>query len=243
MQGGGTRATNIAAQLAFWKPDIVGLSEIRGTKPSQTIASALHEMGLTHQITTVNPDTPNQYGLLLASRFPFRKHDDVGPLQDRQRWIHIDLIEPAPMHLMIMHIPNRDEGSKYDCHDWVIGQFSRFAHLNAIAMGDTNTGKAGIDEEATFFNHRETAWFDRILQTSWLDVWRHRNPERQEYTWRTSAGIGFRLDQLFATTQIVSAITDIEYRWGNTEYESDNRKLSDHAAIVADLDPEKFPIS
>jgi hypothetical protein len=46
--GGGKRSPQIIAQLRVWNPDIVGLSEFRGTEPSHLIASALTEMGLTH---------------------------------------------------------------------------------------------------------------------------------------------------------------------------------------------------
>lgn len=147
MQGGGTRAEGIIDQLAAWSADIVGLSEVRGTKPSQTIGAALHDMGLVHQVTTVDPDAPNRYGLLLASRLPFRQHVADGPLHDLQRWIHVELACQIPLHLMVMHIPNRGEGPKYECHDWIVEQMEQLQAAPAIAVGDTNAGVAGIDHE------------------------------------------------------------------------------------------------
>ncbi len=39
LQGGGTRAERIAQQTASWQPDVVGLSEFRGTKPADGCTS------------------------------------------------------------------------------------------------------------------------------------------------------------------------------------------------------------
>ena len=174
MQGGGKRADGIISQLWKWNPDIVGLSEVRGTEPSQRISAALHDMGLVHQVTTVNPIAPVRYGLLLALCIPFRQHAAEGPLHDVQRWIHVELTLPIQLHVMLMHIPNRDEGSEYDCHDWVVQHFDQNRDTLAIAMGDTNTGAAGIDDESPYFNERETTWFERIAEAQWQDVWRRR---------------------------------------------------------------------
>ena len=58
--GGGKRYPEIIAHLRAWQPDAVGLSEFRGTAPSQSIASALAEMGLAHQHSTVDVSGPNR---------------------------------------------------------------------------------------------------------------------------------------------------------------------------------------
>ena len=56
LAGGGKRAASIAEQLERWRPSVVVLCEYRGTPPSQTLASRLSQMGLTHQRSTASAD-------------------------------------------------------------------------------------------------------------------------------------------------------------------------------------------
>jgi exodeoxyribonuclease-3 len=233
-QGGGKRAKGIMGQLRRWSPDVVGLSEFRGTPPSQQISTGLKEMGLTHQVTTVDSKQPGSNGLLLASRFPIQQIAGKGPLHSLGRWIHVEINEPLPMHVITMHVPNRSEGPKYECHAWIVEFFQRHRMQSAMAMGDTNTGMIDLDEESRFFNRRESDWFGQISEAGWIDVWRDRNPSRREFTWRSSHGNGFRLDQLFASHAIERLVSSVEYDWGNPP--ADVRQLSDHAAIVIDVE-------
>ncbi|MGH7335486.1 MAG: endonuclease/exonuclease/phosphatase family protein, partial [Candidatus Rokuibacteriota bacterium] len=50
--GGGQRAEAIARQLRRWVPDVVALSEFRGTAASGIVAAALADDGLGHQLNT-----------------------------------------------------------------------------------------------------------------------------------------------------------------------------------------------
>ena len=50
------RAGRIARQIARWAPDVVALSEFRATPPSLALAGALARQGLSHQLTTANPE-------------------------------------------------------------------------------------------------------------------------------------------------------------------------------------------
>ncbi len=232
LQGGGTRAERIAEQIATWQPDIVGLSEFRGTKPSQRIANALADSGLIHQATTVNPDKPNEYRLLLESRYPFEQQPVQGLLHETGRWLHVRLPLPLPLDVIVLHIPTRDAGNKYQFQDAVIAEFQSLRNREVVAFGDTNTGEPGLDEDAKFFNAREADWFAQVRTSGWLDVWRHRNPDARKFTWYWNNKNGFRIDQVFATTSLEPRLSSVQYEWGKIG----DVNLSDHAAVLFDVE-------
>ena len=235
LHGGGKRAPQIIDQLERWNPDIVGLTEFCGTQPSQEIASALTELGLVHQESTVSPDSPKRNSLLLASRWPLEAHEPQD-IPDPRSWLHVSVESANPLSLVLFCVPNRDKnGTSYQFHDAVVDLLRPLAGTRTLAFGDTNTGVPGIDEEARFFNEREGKWFKTLADTGWTDLWRDRNPDAREFTWYNHAsGAGFRLDQLFSTGMTDQIVRDVRYDWG-TPPVGKLRGPSDHAAIVIDL--------
>lgn len=233
--GGGTRAADIIAQIKRWQPDVVALSEFRGTAPSTQIRNALCDMNLAFQVSTVNDALSTTNGLLFASRFGFATQRGSGLLQESRRWLQINLKTPAALTLIALHVPNRDTGRKYDFHAEVVNALRPLSGCDALAFGDTNTGAAGIDEARKFFNKKETGWFARLQEVGWIDVWRKRNPDRREYTWYGPKGTGFRLDQVFAPTAFESRIRNTVHDWRQAE-DSRRGPESDHAAIIIDVD-------
>lgn len=106
--GGGKRADQIIRQIDSWEPDVVGLSEFRGTKPSQFIAEALASAGLQHQATTTNKRKLDENRLLLASRFPFELQNAAGILNETGRWLQARFNQPITIDVIVMHVPNRN---------------------------------------------------------------------------------------------------------------------------------------
>ncbi|MHB8970038.1 MAG: exonuclease/endonuclease/phosphatase family protein [Pirellulaceae bacterium] len=189
--GGGKRVPQIIEQLRVWNADTVGLAEFRGTVPSQAIASELVDMGLTHQHSTVDVNSPNIDRLLLASRRPLAVHEPNG-MPDRGRWIHATLDGDFPLSFVLLWVPNRDKtGIKYQFHNATVASLRTLAGNAVLAFGDTNTGAPGMDDEAPFFNAKEGQWYTNLANAGWVDLWRHRNPDRREYTWHNhSSGAG-----------------------------------------------------
>src|SRR5262245_40922504 len=86
--GGGLRTAAIADQLARWAPDVVALSEFRGTPPSSALARAVAERGLAHQLCTASAGSPRVNALLVASRWPIaRVRLRSAPAGDPGRWL------------------------------------------------------------------------------------------------------------------------------------------------------------
>ncbi len=234
--GGGVRREGIRQQLLDWKPDIIALSEFRATDASQWIANQLKTNGFPHQRTTTDLDAPSVNSLLIASRKPLRQIRTKNQPSNERRWLHVNVAHDTPIALMAMHIPNRSSGLKYPFLDSVVEVIKHWRGPPAVIIGDTNSGCIGIDEESPAFNTIEDKWIKTINQLNWRDTFRLCHHDRREYTWYSPNGRnGFRLDQAFLHPTLQNKVTLFEHRWGgmpNTKREI----LSDHAAIVLDLD-------
>jgi len=115
----------------------------------------LRRLGLVHQIDTVAANDPGRNALLMASRFPLEPAGCEPVLPELRRWIAVDVQSPRPFLLAGIHVPNRNSGSKYQFHDAVVRELGRSRAGMGLAVGDTNTGRKGVDEETAFFSDQE----------------------------------------------------------------------------------------
>ncbi len=234
--GGGRRIGGIAAQLRRWQPDIVALSEFRGTPPSQELSSLLRSQGLTHQRSTVDKDRYASNCLLLASRWPLRLARLTGRQPEASRWLVAAVGAPQPFTLAAMHVPNQVSGRKYPFLDAVLALARRWRRGPAMFIGDTNSGRMGIDEESPAFTQREEDWIDGMEGIGWPDAFRLLHPRKRAYTWYSpNAGNGFRLDQAFANRELLPRLRRVRYLWGTVGSSARRDALSDHAALIVDL--------
>lgn len=234
--GGGVRAEAISRQLALWQADIIALSEFRATPPSQSIALALHDIGLVYQRSTASRQLPARNALLLASRWPLRQLRLARAPDNPQRWLHVNVAAPQPFALMAVHIPNRSTGLKYPFMASVSELVRHWRGPQAMIIGDTNSGRIGIDEESSAFNQIEDQWLLQ-LDKQWRDGFRLLHGNTPEYTWYSPNGRnGFRLDQAFVHPLLCQRLRSVSHRWGGYNGEGRLEQLSDHAALVVDFD-------
>jgi exonuclease III len=234
--GGGERVGAIARQLVRWAPDVVVLSEFRATPPSLALAAALAERGLSHQLTTADPRQHAMNALLVAARWPLRRvRLRPAPLEPG-RWLLATLDAPLPLTLGAMHVPNRVSGRKYPFLDAVLTCAQRWRRGPALLIGDTNSGRRGLDEEVPVFSPREEGWIDGLAGCGWIDAFRHLRADARAYTWYSPNGRnGFRIDQAFVNTALLAHLKDAAYLWGGATRRRRRDALSDHAALVVDL--------
>jgi exonuclease III len=232
--GGGMRARRIAARLIGWAPDVVALCEYRGTPPSVAVSSALAACGLSHQATTA---TGPANGLLLASRWPLRRRRGrQEPGAEPGRWLLADIAAPSPLTVGVMHVPNRVTGRKDAFYAEVLGMLHRGRRGPAVLLGDTNSGRPGLDEEVPVFGPREVAWLDAIERLGWVDTFRHLRGTERAFTWYSPNGRnGFRLDQAFVNRALLPRVKGIAHDWGHRRWPARGLGLSDHAAVLLDL--------
>ncbi len=240
--GGGRRVDEIARQLHDWQPDIVVLSEFRGTPSSQQLAASIAAMGLDYQQMTVDSAKLAANALLVASRFPLQRLYLPTPPTPPTRWLLAHIAAPQPLTLGAMHIPNYVTKQKYPYFERVLhltDQWARKLHFGpGLLIGDTNTGMPGLDEEVPCFNHTEQEWLEALDARGWVDVFRHLKGDERFYTWYSpNGGNGFRLDEAFPNQALLSRLQDMRYEWGVSLENPDRRDaLSDHAAIILDLE-------
>jgi len=233
--GGGERVARISRYLQQWAPDAVVLSEFRATPPSLELARSLAAQGLTHQCTSASRRTPSANALLVAARWP------VSPLRLRAqprepgRWLLASVNAPRPLLLGAMHVPNRVTGRKYLFLDSVLACAKRWRLGPALFLGDTNSGRRGLDEEVPAFSAREEGWIDSLAGCGWLDAFRHLRAEARAYTWYSPNGRnGFRIDQAFVNAALLERLRDAAYVWAGTR-RGRKGSPSDHAALLVDF--------
>jgi len=233
--GGGVRVPAIARQLRRWAPDVVALSEFRATPPSGLLRAALAEGGLVHQLTTADPRRPALNALLVAARWPLvRIRLTAAPLE-RARWLAVSVASPLPLVLGALHVPNRVSGRKYPFLDAVLACARGWRRGPALFVGDTNSGRRGLDEQVPAFNVREEGWVDALHGCGWLDAFRHLRAEARAYTWYSPNGRnGFRIDQAFVNAALLERLRDAAYVWAGTR-RGRKGSPSDHAALLVDF--------
>lgn len=233
--GAGVRAAAIARQLRAWEADAVALAEFRGTPPSGALARELAALGLPYQWTTADPARPCINSLLLASRWPVRRLRLPTAPAEPCRWLLARILAPEPLALGVMHVPNRIGGRKYPYLDAVLATARRRWAGPALLVGDTNSGRIGLDEEVPAFNRIEDGWMRGLDEAGWTDAYRHLRGRSRAYTWYSpNGGNGFRIDQAFLNPALRDRLRTFRYDWGRRARIT-GRPASDHAAMVLDF--------
>ena len=232
--GGGVRAAAIARQIAAWEADAVALAEFRGTPPSGELARDLARLGLPYQWTTADPARPASTG----SCWPRagRCAGSGSPARPASRaagcW---PASSPEPLALGVMHVPNRVGGRKYPFLDAVLTTARARWATPALLVGDTNSGRIGLDEQVPAFNRIEDGWMRELDEAGWTDAYRHLRGAARAYTWYSpNGGNGFRIDQAFLNRALQPRLRRFRYDWGRRSRLT-GRPASDHAAMVLDL--------
>jgi len=236
--GGGRRVDLIAAQIERWGADVVALSEFRATPPSNVLKQRLEEQGLTFQLSTVKGCVPASNRVLLASRWPLTGIRLPAAAVAPGRWCAAQVGAPRLFAIGAMHVPNRVSGHKDLFHAAVLNLAQSWRRGPALLVGDTNSGRIGLDEEVPCFNKREDGWLNALEQAAWCDGFRRLHGDERVYTWYSPNGRnGFRLDQAFINRLLLPRLVDTRYEWALCADGRDRRDtVSDHAALIVDLE-------
>jgi len=236
--GGGKRIQGIFDQLLAWQPDVIGLSEFRGTPASQQLAAWLTDAGWPHQLQTIDPKKRATNSLLLASKFPIEPIELTHAPDEPRRWLLVR-VQAKPAFVMgLTHVLNYTTKRKYPMLNAILDVLDKWDLGPALFGGDTNCGRHDLDEEnenGPVFR-KEHDWMLAVDERDWADAWRHLHGDARAYTWYSHRNNGFRLDQAFVNPELLPALKTIQYRWGHDPNQPNRRDaLSDHAAIVLEL--------
>jgi len=137
--------------------------------------------------------------------------------------------QAAKFEFMDVFVDHLDELSRRDgqvllCGDWNI------AHQEI----DLKNWKGNLKNSG--FLPEERAWMSRLLETGWVDVYRHLHPDEKEaaYTWWSNRGqawaknVGWRIDYHIASSALAhSARHASVYK---------DERFSDHAPLTVEYD-------
>lgn len=242
--GGGQRAVGILAQLLDWQPATIGLCEFRGTDASQWLSAELRSAGYCHQISSVDHKKPAKNALLLASRDPLQAIVAPAMPRNRERWLLARLHSNPALTIGLMHVPNYTSPKlKYPFLNAVLKMMAAWELGPGLLLGDTNCGKRDLDEEKPQGSRfkREHNWMVGIEKRGWVDGFRLLHGDRREYTWFSHRNNGFRLDQAYSCPRLTPAVKRLRHVWGHNPDQPDRREgLSDHAALILDLDTRQI---
>lgn len=240
--GGGRRAAGILAQLLAWRPNTIGLCEFRGTDASQWLAAELCSAGYRHQLSTVDRKKPARNALLLASRNPLEAI--TAPAMPRERWLLARVQSNPALTVGLMHVPNYTSPKlKYPYLNAVLRMIAAWELGPGLLLGDTNCGKRDLDEEKPQGSRfrREHDWMVGIGGRGWSDGFRHLHGDRREYTWYSHRNNGYRLDQAYTCPQLTPTVKRLRHAWGlDPDRPARRDGLSDHAALILDLDTRRL---
>ena len=223
-------------RFAQWGPDLVALSEFRGTQPSLELACGLRDQGLIHQRLTTVAKHPAMNALCLASKWPLRVVRTPAVVQDPQRWLHVNVAAPVPFSVILVHVPNRVTGRKFVFLNQITQTVSQWRTRPALVIGDTNSGRIDIDEQNPTFIDAEDQWLQQMGNLGWLDAYRHRHGKRRAYSWYSPNGNnGFRLDQAFVNPTLIGRLSHVSYQWAGAT-RARRSVLSDHASLHVHFD-------
>ena len=228
MHGGGRRAPKIVERIRNGRPDLIILTEFRGTPPSREIAARIKEMGLSQQLKTTSESHPARNALLLASRWPLKRIHWRRPPEPKERRLLAHVRAPTPITIAAVHVPNRVSGIKYPFLDALCDLTCRWRGGGALLAGDFNTGRIGEDESVKCFNRREDNFMTAMSKAGWADAYRSAHGQKRAYTWRAPGGGGsFRLDHAFINRHAHGRLLGARIDWPP----GDPRPPSDHAAL------------
>ena len=233
--GGGSRAVGIIEQLLEWNPDIIALAEFRGTAPSQSIAQRLFDNGYEYQVSAVNADEPTWNAVFLASRFKL-KHVAL-PLPEVPYgdlyWLLAKVEAMQPFHVGVVHAPWSIYLGRLEYYAALLNVTREWQLGRGLIIGDTNAGISGLDEETENSVEYNETFMKPMRSLGWHDIYRRFFPDANTPTWNSPYGNGYRLDQAFVNAELQARVTSCDYDWGKNV---DKGELSDHAAILLDLD-------
>src|SRR6516165_9805468 len=130
----------------------------------------------------------------------------------------------VPAHRSLYAEPPRE--SPY--WEALIATLSSQSTNRALAIGDFNTCRPYLDEAGAI--DATAHYMDAIEQIGFRDLWRHRYPDRREYSWFGTRSNRFRIDHAFLSQELVACAGTVHY-----SHEERIAGLSDHSPLILEL--------
>jgi len=229
------RATNQGEWLRKRPEDIFILSEAKRSEG----CAFLERYFQTYGYHVLFPDSEaKEYGTMMVSKYPlkkslFSKHIDFLPSRVAGAILSLP---SGTLEIIGVYVPSRDASPEK------IMRKKRFLENMTRALktapksefrifcGDFNVLEPDHVPHYSFFEEWEYSFYRSLADHQLKDAFRHINPSLQEYSWVGRTGDGYRYDHCFVSENIVPTVEKCFYF-----HEPRESKLSDHSAIIANL--------
>lgn len=222
-QGGGSRLGKILSTIDGHAADVIVLTEFRNNRQGQAIQKYFTQAGFT--FTKASSAVPTQNSILIASKAPPLACSTCEELGSES--FRCLRIEYPSFYLLGCYFAQKQ--SKLPLWKYIVAFAKTNINRPCIVLGDFNTGKHYEDETGKTFYCSE--WFERLIDTGWTDAWRYFATSRQEYTWFSRSGNGFRIDHAFVSPPMLPFLSNCSY-----SHEERKQGISDHSALLVELD-------
>lgn len=216
-------------EVFAWNPDLLCLQEIKA-RPDQLSEEQRQPFG--YQAYWNPAERPGYSGVAtFARQEPLEVTTELGESRfDREGRL---LCTRYPdFYLYNIYFPSGQRGQervefKLDFYARVLEICDRLhsSGEQLILTGDFNTAHTPIDlknpatnQKTSGFLPEERAWITKYLEHGFVDIYRQRYPDREQYTWWTyrsnarQRGIGWRLDYFLVSESLVTFIKDVIIR-------------------------------
>lgn len=235
--------------LSVRQPDVVGLQELKLT---DELFPTLELAALGYRAQVFGQKSWN--GVAIVSREPATLVSAGLPGQEEfgARLITVDV---ADLRFSTVYVPNGKSVAHADFPRKLAWLDALAAHLGTLyppgrpglVAGDFNVVPEAIDshDEARFAGHifhtaEERACFTRILASGFVDLYRAKYPERQEFSWWDYRGgafhkkQGLRIDLILGSPSLLERVTEVSI---DRDFRKKQGELvpSDHAPVIVEL--------
>ena len=177
-------------------------------------------------------EEPTWNALLLASRF--RAGESLAAKSAPEPyylWLQGKVKSERTFHIGVMLAPLGDQW--YEFFDAIVKVTADGQLDPGIIIGDTNCALTGLDEDTEYSADFKDRFVAALAERGWRDMFRAFHPQVDAPTWYSSYGNGFRLDHAYVNAALQPFVKSCVYDWGRAW---NDKKLSDHAAILLELD-------
>jgi exodeoxyribonuclease-3 len=225
------RTPKLWAFLRTLDADCVILTEYRDGKMGSVLRDLIAQDGYPYVVYS-----SCARGVLIAARCPFDAKTNPGALaSDGAGILRADF---PTLTVYGLYLPQGERKSPH--FEYLIQEAERLLARNVICIGDFNTGRNDLDIERSRDLVKPRNGFTSAaqflqLEEHWTDVWRHLNPDGDQYSWysrgyRSGLQTGWRIDHCLVSSPLVKRIRDARY-----VHEPRAQGWTDHSALLVEI--------
>ena len=200
--------------LLEFKPDVIGLQEVRATKDQ--IPEEIAKLDLYPYQFYMEAEKKGYSGVgILSKKEPINVLSGIGVKEIDREGRVIAAIFPKCIYVSTYFPNSQDKGKRIAyklefcdaVHSWLMSLLKKHPDKALVLSGDFNIAHEEIDLARPDDNHDspgflpdERAWMTKFLSKGWIDSFRTLHPKAIQYSWwsaRTRArdrNIGWRID-------------------------------------------------